>query len=312
MFLRWLHGKASQAELTRSTGRTFRHTTAWCWELEPHLPRTGEVHDVVLVDGVWVGSWCLLIAQSATGTVIAWQWCARESTPAWTALFEQFPAPRVVITDGGSGIRSALASTWPHTHIQRCIFHIQLNITRELTRKPRTAAGRALRAIALALTDVRTPDDAIHWQLLLQRWWDTFGHLTKERTLFRNGKWGYAHDRLRKAWGVLYRVARSGHAFTHLGDTAPRTTSRLEGLNSQLRHMLRHHRGMPIEHRKRAAEWFLVLHEIPIHQAHTYATMPTPSRVVPEEEPLGPELYGTGLDASEGLWERAGWGGRHQ
>lgn len=30
----------------------------------------------------------------------------------------------------------------------------------------------------------------------------------------------------------------------------------------------------------------------------------------PEDEPLGPALYDTGLDDSEGLWLRSGWAGR--
>lgn len=90
-FLTWLTGKASQSELTGDSGRTFRRATAWCWQLEPRMPVTGEVHDAVLVDGVWIGSWCLLIAQSSTGTVIAWQWAARETTAAWEALFAQIP-----------------------------------------------------------------------------------------------------------------------------------------------------------------------------------------------------------------------------
>lgn len=308
-FLNWISGKQSQAEITGGTGRSFRRDTAWCWALEPRLPVTGEVHDVVLVDGVWIGSWCLLIAQSSTGAVIAWQWCARESTAAWEALFQQVPPPLVVVTDGGSGIRSALARTWPNTAIQRCIFHIQLNVTRELTRNPRTQAGRALRQIALALTTVRDVDAAITWRLTLEAWWQKHGHLTRERTLYSNGHFGYTHHRLRRAWGVLHRAAQAGHVFTHLNHHNPRTTSRLEGLNSQIRHLLRHHRGMPLEHRRRAIEWFLLLHEIPLNNAHKYASRPEPAPA-PPEEPLGPVLYDTGLSPEEGLWHRSGWAGR--
>jgi|TARA_B100001146_G_scaffold221972_2_gene233454 hypothetical protein len=68
---------------------------------------------------------------------------------------------------------------------------------------------------------------------------------------------------------------------------------------------------MSIEHRRRAVEWFLLLHEIPIEHAHTHAEPPTPTR--PSQtvaEPDGPALYDTGLDASEGLWLRSGWAGR--
>ncbi len=52
----WLTGKNSQSEIGGNTGRSFRRDTAWCWALEPRLPITGEVHDVVIVDGVWIGS----------------------------------------------------------------------------------------------------------------------------------------------------------------------------------------------------------------------------------------------------------------
>ena len=310
-FLRWLSGKESQAELGSGTGRSFRHATAWCWSLEPRLPVTGEVHEAILVDGVWIGSWCLLIAQSSTGHVVGWQWAARESTAAWQALFEQIPPPTVVITDGGTGISSALKQAWPETAVQRCIFHIQLNVTRELTRRPRLPAGKALRQLALNLTGISTVEDAITWQLTLENWWQQFGHLTRERTLYDNGAFGFTHDRLRKAWEVLRKASRAGHIFTNLNHGNPRTTSRLEGLNSHIRHLLRFHRGMPIEHRKKAAEWFLLLHEIPLDQAHKHAQPQAPKLLAPQhEEPPGPALYDTNLTAEEGLWLRKGWAGR--
>ncbi|WP_347345102.1 transposase [Microbacterium sp.] len=205
-FLLWLTGKDTQATLGGGTGRSFRHETAWCWQLRPRMPVTGEVHDAVLVDGIWVDSWCLLIALSDTGHVIAWQWAARESTAAWEALFGQVPPPEVVVTDGGSGIRSALATTWPDTAVQRCIFHLQMNVTRELTRQPRLKAGRALRQIAMTLSDVHDIDAAITWRLTLEAWWQRYGHLTKERTLYDNGQFGFTHPRLRKAWAILHRA----------------------------------------------------------------------------------------------------------
>ena len=310
-FLTWLSGKHSQAEVSRGSARSFRRDTAWCWQLQPEMPVTGEVHDAVLVDGVWIGSWCLLVAQSSTGHVIAWQWAARETTAAWQALFDQIPPPTVVVTDGGSGIRSALARAWPDTKVQRCIFHLQLNVTRELTRQPRLKAGRALRKIALALTDVSDIDQAITWQLTLEAWWQTFGHMTRERTLYENGQFGYTHHRLRKAWNILHRAARDGHIFTNLEHGNPRATSRLEGLNAQIRHLLRHHRGMPLEHRRRAVEWFLLLHEVPLDHAHKHARTPPPTlKTTSPNDTLGPALYDTALSPEEGLWLRTGWAGR--
>lgn len=265
-----------------------------------------------MVDGIWIGSWCLLIALSDTGRVLAWQWCGGESTAAWAALFPQVPAPAVLVSDGGSGVPSALRQVWPATKHQRCLFHLQLNVTRHLTRNPRTLAGRALRSLVMRLSQVQDERQAIDWQIQLDQWWRSFGYLTRERTMLRNGNFGYTHDRLRKAWLLVQNVVRKDLLFTYVTYGNPRTTSPPEGgVNGPLRELLRRHRGMSEEHRRRAAEWFLTMHELPFDEARKHAAK-TPENPLPSttEEDSAPTLYGTGLDAGEGLWQRAGWVGR--
>jgi hypothetical protein len=307
----WLAGKHTQAEVDgTATGRSFRRRTAWGWSVQPHLPPVSTIPDAVIVDGIWIGSWCLLIAINETGNVLAWQWCGRESIASWTALLEQVPEPVVLVSDGGTGLPTALRTLWPETKHQRCLFHLQMNLSRHLTRNPRTDAGRALRALVMQLSNVTTIDHAITWRLRLDQWWQTFGHLTKQRTMFANGQFGFTHDRLRKAWQLIRLVVHRDVVFTYLTEGCPRTTSRLEGgINSQIRALLRHHRGMPEEHRRRAVEWFLVLHELDLNHAIALATPAEPPRPKPVEEPKGPALYDSGLTAEEGLWTRSGWAG---
>lgn len=313
-FLTWLIGKASQAEIDGRTGRSFRHATSWCWSVEPRLGPVETFHHQVLIDGIWIGSWCLLIAVTEKLEVLAWQWSGGESTAAWTALLERIPAPAVVVCDGGTGIASAVRRTWPETKIQRCMFHVQMNVRRYLTLNPRSDAGRRLRKLSLALSRVRDADDAIAWHLKLEAWWQAYGHLTKERT-YDGRKWWFTHDRLRKAWQLLSRLARDGHLFTYIDYGNARTTSPLEGgINNGIRHVLRTHRGMTEAHMKRAAEWFLTLHEIPIERAHELITATQPvNEDLPEsdvDDVLAPEPYDIGLSPEEGLWARAGWAGR--
>lgn len=309
----WLTGKQTQAEIDgTATGRTFRREIAWCWALEPRLPPATEIHHAILVDGIWVSGWCLLIALSDKGRVLAWQWSGGESVAAWKALLGQVAAPGVLVSDGGTGLPAALKIVWPETKHQRCLFHLQMNVSRHLTRNPRTDAGRALRALVMRLSEIDDEDAAIAWQLKLERWWQTFGHLTRERTMFRNGKFGYTHDRLRKAWQLIRRVSRNNTLFTWITYGNPRTTSPLEGgINSQIRDLLRRHRGLSEEHQKRAVEWFLVLHELTLDEAIALARpAPTPEQTQQPDEPAGPALYDNGLDAGEGLWLRTGWAGR--
>ncbi len=152
-FVSWLTGKNTQAEIDgTATGRTFRRETAWCGDLQPRLPPATTIHHAVLIGGTWIAGWCLLIALSDTGRVLAWQWSGGESVAAWKALLEQIPAPGIHVSDGGTGIPTALKAVGPETKHQRCLFHVQLRVTRHLTRAPRTDAGRALRELVYRLS----------------------------------------------------------------------------------------------------------------------------------------------------------------
>lgn len=333
-FLAWLLGKHSQRELDQTTtGRTFRRKTSWCWRVEPQITITGEVYDEIQIDGIYLSStWCCLIAISG-GKVIAWQWCDREKTASWKALLDQIPPPRVVVTDGGSGLLAAVAQTWPETKVQRCLVHVQRNVRRYLTSNPRTDAGKSLWVLARGLTRVQTTEQAITWLQQFNNWHSVYGPLTRQRT-YRNQlgatgivpervragqRWWYTHDRLRSAYRLLAKLARNEHLFVYLkpeleGLKIASTTNQIEGgINASLRELLRRHRGMPPEHQRRAIEWWLTTHAIAAPQPASlirpehHSPKPKPK---PAEEPIGPALYDTGLSAEEGLWTRKGWAGR--
>jgi hypothetical protein len=187
-----------------------------------------------------------------------------------------------------------------------------MRVSRHLTMNPRTDAGRALHGLVMKLSEVQGEDAAIAWQIRHDQWWREFGHLMKERTLLRNGQFGFTHDRLRQAWHLVRAVVRNNTLFTYVSYGNPRTTSPLEGgINSQIRAVLRRHRGMSEAHQKRAVEWFLTLHEHSLDEAMTLAKpaeQAPPTTEADDHEPPGP--YDTALSAEEGLWLRTGWAGR--
>ena len=164
--------------------------------------------------------------------------------PRIQCRLERIPAPTVVVCDGGTGIAAAVHQAWPDTKIQRCLFHVQMNIRRHLALNPRTDVGRRLLALSRELSAVRKPDDVIAWRLKLETRWQAHGHLTKERTHDRF-RWWFTHDRLRKAWHLLARLSGNGTLFTYVSHGNARTTSPLEdGINNGIGHILRTHRGM--------------------------------------------------------------------
>jgi hypothetical protein len=297
---------------------------------------TGEIYDQIQLDGIYLkGAGCCLIAIDGHGYVIGWQWAATESKAAWAALLSRFPAPGVVVADGGTGFAAAAASVWSTTRIQRCLVHVQRNIRVDLTRNPKTDAGRSLLELANQLPRITSTEQATQWAANLNAWHQIYGHLTKQRTyahqlspvelLFagHTGKqWWYTHERLRRAYRTLARLLADAHLFTYLEPEFEHlqiasTTNRIEGaVNSQLRVLLRTHRGMPAEHRKRAVEWWCQQHsQTPadpysfVKEKHFNPPRKRPAQT-PQPDPGPVKGYDTGLSAEEGLWSRKGWAGR--
>ncbi len=181
-FLDWLLEAAPQRRLG-CDARTFRRRSAWCWDLEPRIHPDGVVHHVVMADGTYVNGWRLLTAVDGNdGEALAWQWCSREGTAAYKALFEQIAPPDVLVCDGMKGIQRACAETWPNTRIQRCLVHVQRDTRADLTGKPRLQAGRKLKRLADMLARVHEPDAAVRWGGAPDAWHGRWKRMLAERT----------------------------------------------------------------------------------------------------------------------------------
>lgn len=70
-FLRWLLSKDAIADLKTSRSAFWRKT-AWIWRIWPIVPRTGEMHDAVFLDGIWLLRRAVVLIAYAGGRVIAW------------------------------------------------------------------------------------------------------------------------------------------------------------------------------------------------------------------------------------------------
>lgn len=324
----WLCSNQTQAQLrSGQSARTFRAQTAWCWNVEPVIEPTGEIFDEIQLDGIYLQKGhCCLIAY-ANGFVVDFQWCTTENATAWQVLLARIPAPTVVIIDGGSGLAKALQNAWPQTRIQRCLVHIQRNVRRYLTRRPRTTPGKQLAKLNYALTKIQTLDEAAEWMAALAAWHSEHQGFLKQKTYaadpMATTRWWWTHDRVRKAYNLLAGQARKGTLFQYLQPALleqvqtpiSSTTNQIEGgINAPLRRMLALHRGMRLPRRKRAVEWWLQQHTdtpAPVHtfiQQHHYDPA---ARIKPPlvEEPIGPALYDRAFSNEEGIGIQQGWKG---
>lgn len=276
-FVAWLLGKQSQEELA-VPARTWRQQIQWCWEVVPKPDQMSEVHPVIILDGIRVGSLVCLIARTPRA-VLAWRWVGWESSTTWGMLLAAIPAPAVVVCDGQKGILLALAQHWPETRIQRCLFHVWQNIRAKLTLNPQTAAGQELLQLTRDLWSVQTKEQALLWQHRLDAWEQEYGDFIRERTYVTSPQphrrhWWYTHRGVWSAFRQLKKLVTADQLFVYL-DAAPatgpipRTTNYVEGgVNSPLRSQLKLHRGLNQLHQQRLVEWYL----------YTRTTNPKPPR----------------------------------
>lgn len=339
-FLAWISGKQTQRDFDATkTGRTLRRRISWCWNIPvPPPPVTGEIHDQIFIDGTYLAyGWCLLIARADTGAVLGWQWCHSETSAAYTRLLTRIPPPLVVTTDGGGGGLKAIKEHWPTSKIQRCLLHVHRNNTKDLTRNPKTMAGKTLLGLSQSLLRVSTKDEAATWASLLAAFHTQYGAYLKERTYARDdpqgaasrGKkptgWWYTHERDRRVYYRLDRLYQQGWLFTFLTakkDTIfERTTNPVESLNHQVKQVIKSHPGLSEDHLTSGIEWVLYSYtenpSTPKETLKNWNAAGKPTRkLIPKKQrkthPLGPKQWDTGLTAEEGLWTRKGWAGNWQ
>lgn len=338
-FLAWVTGTGTMREAASSLGVTrqaFSARVAWCWNVRPSIMPDGVVHHYVEADGTYVPyGWCLLVATGEDGRPLAWQWCDRESTASYLALFSGLARPDALVTDGGSGCIAAAGSLWRGVRVQRCLVHVLRNTRTDLTVRPRTEAGRELLRLARRIAKVADADGAAAWLAGLNRWHGEYGEFIKQRTRAREDpgnpkaragrKWWWTHERLRRAYFRFVRLNREGSLFAFcdppLADEGPvaSTTNQLEGgVNAEIKRVLNAHRGLGEEHMKRCCEWVLYMKSAdPDPESFVTPDCWTGEPETPDDDADGTgartqvQLPAPGVDAYEnGFGVRKGWAGR--
>lgn len=312
MFLGWLLSRRTQADMGRSRA-TFKRMTSEFWGIWPIARATGEVCDVVHLDGIWLGRRAVVLVARSPEHVLAWQLARSECSAAWAALMARVPAPAMAVTDGGAGFAKAARAVWPRTRLQRCTFHAFCQVKRCTTSRPKLPCGQELYGIALRLLKVCDAGSAAAWLASYAEW-----HARWERFLgeFRieDGRRRYVHERLRTARNGLDGLVRSGQLFTFVemrqghGGSWPSTNNCIESTNAQLRAMLRDHRGLSTVHEAKACFWWLLMHtECPPSAAEILRTMPRDEDVAGlfaaaakrKSGGDGGDGYGCGIDWNE-------------
>ena len=173
----------------------------------------------------------------------------RETNALYTqevaALQEKGVLIQSIICDGKSG----LLGSFPDIPVQMCQFHQIKIIVRHLTGKPKSPAAQALRALSLTLAE----NTQAAFEEALKGWYEQYAAFLNERSVNeKTGRSHYTHKRLRAAYNSLKRHLPwlfTCERFPRLG--IPNTTNLLEGKFSEMKQLLRCHRGLKKENKLR-------------------------------------------------------------
>jgi hypothetical protein len=146
-----------------------------------------------------------------------------------------------VVVDG----RRGFLTVFKDIPVQICQFHQMKQVTKYLTRRPKTDAGKALRTLVLTLAET----DEGTFTAGLVAWHEKYRSFIEEKTteVFVTGrkKWYYSHGNVRSA----YRSVKTNlpYLFTYLKYlelNMPNTTNSLDGSFSALKKKLGVHHGL--------------------------------------------------------------------
>lgn len=149
-----------------------------------------------------------------------------------------------IVSDGLRGLREALASY----NFQYCQFHQVKTIKHWLTSHPKLEASREL----LELGYFMRKTDKASFIGLFNEWETKWSPFLKERSVGADGKSHYVHKNLRSAYHSLKRNMRYLWTFEdYWGLGIPKTNNGIEAAFGDLKSILRRHKGISTEHRKK-------------------------------------------------------------
>ena len=129
--------------------------------------------------------------------------------------------------------------------VQMCQFHQIKQVTKYLTRRPKTDAGRELRTLVLTLTKTNEAAFAAALAIWHQTWSSFIEEKTTETFVTGQKKWHYTHKNVRSAYRSLktnlpYLFTYQRYPELHI----PNTTNTLDGSFSALKKKLAVHHGL--------------------------------------------------------------------
>jgi len=193
----------------------------------------------------------VIVAKDArTSTPVSYHFIQHETLKEYQKLREDIEAMGYKILSVTIDGKRGLSGLFKPIPVQMCHFHQQAILTRYLTKNPQSNAAMDLKRIASYLGRV----DAKRFTCLLSFWYKRHSEFYHEKVLDDSKRgWHYKHKRLRSAYRSLKRHLPYLFTYKRYPELSlPNTTNALDGgLFSPLKYLLKVHRGIGIEMKKK-------------------------------------------------------------
>ena len=246
---KYVWGKQTLAQLAKEYGRSI----PWVQKmLDSHILPPIKINPqalVLLADVTFFGrGYGILVFRSQLlKKNIYWKEIIHETPEVYREARKELESQgftfKSIVLDGKRGVREVFSDI----PVQMCQFHQTAILKRYLTSRPKTEAGKELRAIGLALTILTEKD----FKIVLEEWFGRWKDFIKEKTFAPDGKhWNYTHRRMRSAYRSLN--VNMPFLFTHQRYPElkiPNTTNSIDGFFGKTKTLLQVHRGLTQERR---------------------------------------------------------------
>lgn len=238
-------GKQTLTELGERTGHSYKWVRTRLDEVTVSIPNDLTPHETIIVPDTtfWGRSYGVCVFRSwSLKRNLWWSEVSRELMAHYhygrKILEEQGWTFTAAVVDG----RRGLATVFKDIPVQVCHFHQLQTVTKYLTRRPKTDAGKELRALALTLT--KTNEEIFTKALgVYERKWK---HFLEEKTIVLGlNRPQYTHKNVRSALRSLKSNLPNLFTYQRYPElNIPNTTNTIDGYFASVKKKVAAHHGL--------------------------------------------------------------------
>lgn len=215
----------------------------------------------LLIDGLWFGRWFVLMVyrQSGNLTILHISTMGREAATRIEKDLKKIKENYIfngIVSDGGTGIVSAINEVFPHTPHQVCLAHMHRGIIASIGRYSKDYRVQELRRLADWVWLIESQEALKWWRQKLNNWIKINNEFLKEKRYDIDYNWWHIHKGPRKAVRTLQELPYISFTFLR-HPLMPKTTNEIEGQFGHLGKRWLAHRGLKKERWKHFLKWFV-------------------------------------------------------